>query len=171
MERKRLKSKIVVWSTALAMVVIGSLLFCPIQLALTITDDSSGKLVFAAPVQPGDSFSIQFIHSVHRTPINEFYQISEDHNMILSKVMYETYGVGNPSDITPGEKFYMENGKLVIEGMDRVMDSILLRIGQVRADHQLIIQGKRIHLAELNEPGSKVMIKVKYVSFTSLWRT
>lgn len=155
----------------MAALMIVSLMFWPFRLALTVTDPLSGKLVFATPVQPGDTFSIQFIHSVHRTPVEEFYQISDQNQMTLFKVVYESYGIGNPSSLSPGEKFDMNNGKLVIDNMNRGMDSISLRIGQIRADHQLFIQNERFRFADMNEPGSKVLIEVKRISLTSLWRS
>lgn len=140
----------------------------PSQLAFTVTKES-GRLAYAVPVQPGDGFAIRFIHSVHRTPVEEHFRISSQGELVLERVVFESYGVGNPSGTEPGERFFLRDGKLVIEGMDRRWHAIVQRIGQKVANHELLMNGQDTPFTAWSEPGSKVLLEVKRVSRWSLW--
>jgi len=141
----------------------------PDRMALAITT-STGRIAHAIPVQAGDTFSIRFIHSVHRTPVEEFYRVSDHWDIVLERVEYESYGVGNPSGVEAGERFRNEDGKLIVEGMDRRYDAIPIRIGQVIANHELNINGTSTPLSAWSEPGSLVILQLKHVSRWTLWK-
>jgi hypothetical protein len=141
----------------------------PARLALTVTDESSGRTVLIKPVRPGETFSIRFIHSVHRTPVEEQFRITAEREMVLERVVYETYGVGNPSGPGPGEVFRMENGKFMIAGINRHMTAIHQRIGQKTANHELVTDGQSMPLAAWSEPGSRVLLQVERVPLWRLW--
>jgi hypothetical protein len=153
----------------LVIMVFISLLAVPTRLALTMTAEETGRLVFASPVIPGDPFEIRFIHSVHRTPVEEQFRISVNREMVLESVIYESYGVGNPSGPEPGQQFRMENGKLVIERIDRRLPELHQRIGQKVANHELILGEQRYPFSKWSKPGSRVLLKVKRVSLWNLW--
>lgn len=138
--------------------------FWPSQLALTVTEDKKGSVVFAASVQPGDTFAIQFLHSVHETPVEEHYTVSHAKEMVLTKVIYESYGVGNPSGTEAGEQFSMKEGKFIVEEMERVLTTVSLRIGKVKANHSLVLDSNPIPFAEWSAPGSRVLLQVKRIS-------
>lgn len=158
-------------SLSLAVIVFHTALWItlPTQLAFTITSLDSGRLVYAETVSVGDSFEIRFLHSVHRTPVEEQFRIMQDHSIMLEQVRYETYGVGNPSEPQPGEVFRMENGTLILEQMKRRFPEIQLRIGQKVANHELVLDGRRLPLSTCSAPGSRVLMKVKRVSLWMLW--
>jgi hypothetical protein len=141
----------------------------PNQLMLTITDEKTGEVVFAEPVRTGDLFSIMFIHSVHRTPVEEHFRVSSDQTMILEQVVYETYGVGNPSGPVDGETYRREEGRLIIDGMNRQMEAIHQRIGQVIADHTFMIDGRRYPFDAWSNPGSRVVLRIEKVSMWTVF--
>ncbi|HZG85323.1 DUF1850 domain-containing protein [Paenibacillus sp.] len=143
------------------------LLFWPFTLSLTVTEEETNELALAVSVRPGDTFGIRFIHSVHRTPVEETYRIDANSVMVLERVVYETYGVGNPSGAEPGQRFRIEDGKLIVESFGRTFDVIRLRIGQKVANHELIADGVSVPLANVSEPGSRVRIEIKKLS---VWR-
>lgn len=142
----------------------------PSQIALTITDGRTAKLVYASPLKIGDRFAIQFIHSIHRTPVYEEYYIDNQLNMVLDQVIYESYGVGNPSSLEAGQTFKQENGKYIIGHINRKFPSFDLSIGQVIANHQLKIKNQWIPLASLNPSARWVHIQIKKISFLTLWK-
>ena len=141
----------------------------PFRLALTVAAAERGDILFAAPVLPGDTFDIRFIHSVHRTPVEERYIIGDRREIVLTGVVYESYGVGNPSGPEPGQRFRLTDGKYEITGIDRRLPEIRLRIGQKVAGHTLTIGGRTMPFAAWSEPGSAVRLKVERISLWKLW--
>lgn len=141
----------------------------PAQLALTITEGTTGRVVHAIRVQPGETFLIRYFHSVHRTPVEEHYRISAGEEMVLHRLVYESYGIGNPSGTEEAEQFRMEDGKLILEGMNRRFTSFRLRIAQITGSQELIIGGKREPFSAWSRPGSLIVLEVKRVSHWFLW--
>lgn len=141
----------------------------PIHLALTISDGKSKDLLYVERMERNERFAIQFIHSIHKTPVYEEYFIDEEQNIVLDQVTYESYGVGNPSTLEPGQTYRHENGKYIIGHMNRIMPYFDQAIGQVIANHQLKVKGKWIAFNEINPPGSWVRIQAKKVSIITWW--
>jgi len=146
------------------------LLVWPSQSALTITDGKSGQQKFAVKMRVKDSFAIEFVHSIHKTPVIEEYYIGDELDLVLDRVAYESYGVGMPSSIEPGQTFKQENGKYIIGNIQRRVKFIDLAIGQVIADHQLNIHDRKVALSHINPPGSWVRIQIKKVSLLTIWK-
>lgn len=144
-------------------------LVAPMHLALTITDGKSMDLLFVERMEPDERFAIEFIHSIHKTPVYEEYFIDDGQNIILDQVIYESYGVGNPSTLEPGQTYKHVNGKYIIGNMNRKLPYFDQAIGQIIADHQLKLKGKSVPLAGLNPPGSWVRVQVKKVSAITWW--
>lgn len=145
-------------------------LLWPTQLALTLTQGKTNQVVFIEPMNVGNRFTIQFIHSIHKTPVIEEYFIDKQYNIVLDQITFETYGVGNPSSLEPGQTFTQKDGKYIIGNVNRVLPYFDQAIGQVIANHQLIIGHKQIAFAEVSPPGSWVRIEVKRVSRFSIWK-
>jgi hypothetical protein len=144
-------------------------LISPVYPALTMTNGRTKQLVFAERIQTGQSFSIQFIHSIHRTPVQEKYHVDGNLNIVLDELIYESYGVGNPSGPEAGQTFREENGKFIIGNMKRVLPYFDQAIGQIIANHQLELKGNWVPLSQYSPPGSWVRIQAKKVSAWQLW--
>lgn len=157
------------WILFLIILFFTIFLATPMQLALTISDGKSMDPILVKRMETHQRFAIQFIHSIHRTPVYEEYYIDDQQNIVLDQVMYESYGVGNPSTLEPGQTYKHENGKYIIGHMNRKMPYFDQVIGQVIANHQLHLKGKWIPLASLNPPGSWVRIQARKVSMLTWW--
>jgi len=142
----------------------------PHRLAIAMTDES-GALVYVRAVAPGETFVIDFVHSVHRTPVRETYRVAEGGGFVLERVAYESFGVGNPSAPEPGQTFRIVDGTYTIDGLERRLPSIRLRVGRKAADHHIAFGGERIPLTRWVEPGSRLEIAAKPVSPWTLWTT
>ena len=158
---------LVFWFIAF-LVVAWIALSVPLQLCLAVSDEA-GMLVFAQPVHPDDSFNIRFIHSVHKTPVEEYFGITDEETMMLYKVVYETYGVGTPSVLREHEQFRLDNGKLIIENIQQRFTIIHQRIGQIVANHQLIMNGRSIPFDSWSRPGSVVSLQITRIPLWTLF--
>lgn len=118
----------------IAAVIIGAAISIRSVPALIIKDNS-GAIVARLPLYDS-SFVHHYIHSVHKTPVDEYFEVQRN-TLELVKVKYDTYGVGMPSD--GGEGFSIENGRFVVV-IHRVFSSIPIRVSIV-PDHGVIIEG------------------------------
>ncbi|RKD27005.1 hypothetical protein BEP19_00055 [Ammoniphilus oxalaticus] len=142
----------------------------PNQVALTVTDGKTGRLIYVSPIEIEERFAIQFIHSIHKTPVYEEYYIDSELHMVLDQVTYESLGVGNPSAAEPGQTFMIEDGKYKISNINRKLPHLDLAIAPGVANHQLGIRDNWIPMTRLNPPGNWARLETKKVSFLTLWK-
>lgn len=107
----------------------------------------------------GTEFSTRFIHSVQKTPVEEYFSVNDARNgFILQKTRYQSFGVGLPFLETDGE-FRREGDTFVMDGMDRRMKEIQFRPG-VSTELTLFFAGETIPLYERIPLGSLVTITI-----------
>ena len=122
---------------------------------LVIEDrENNEKLEFNLP---NYCFSLGYIHSVMKTPVEEFFYINENNQIVLEKISYESYGVGTP--------FLEEEGELEIIG-----DKFILKVNRVFSDinmiispipnHWLLIEDKKYEFNDVLKPNSKIKIYI-----------
>lgn len=124
--------------------------------------DSRGRIL--AAFRPRDGrFEHVFIHSVHLTPVEEFFRIGTDEKgkarLELYELRYENSGVGMPADAEGG--YRLENGKFIL-AMDRKFYSIPLRVSIVPG-HGLIVDGEFHPFTDWAAPESPLLIKARIV--------
>lgn len=127
---------------------------------LMIRQAPEGRIVFQTPIDKGSRFSLTYIHSIHRTPVEELFIINEERQIVLDAMLFESYGVGMPTSLEGNETFRMADGKMRIENIDRPLHTFDLRIGQVIAEHKLLMRGREIPLSKLCKPGSAVRFEI-----------
>ncbi|WP_052475970.1 DUF1850 domain-containing protein [Cohnella kolymensis] len=128
--------------------------------ALTIRQLPGNRVVYQIPMHTDGKFKLIYIHSIHRTPVEERYHINAERKIVVDAVVFDTYGVGMPSSLAEGETLRLENGKMITENMNRVVGTFDLRIGQVIANHTLYVNDKVIPLSQISAPGSAVRFEV-----------
>jgi hypothetical protein len=121
-----------------------------------LSQSDGDRVLLTIPLQVKEPFYIRYIHSIHLTPVIEKYYVDEAENIVVDSVTYESYGVGMPSDLEPGQTFRQEDGKFIVGNMNRKLPYFDQRIGQVIANHTLIIRNQEIPLSEVSRPGSSV---------------
>lgn len=125
---------------------------------LVLRDDDTGSVYATYALEPGEEFSITFIHSVNKTPVTDCYDADKDGSLYLRKTIYYDFGAGVPFDLNEGETLtYDENGAMVISGIDRLIPSFVIFVGTV-SDHTLQIGGEQISLRDLCGRNAKVHI-------------
>ena len=114
---------------------------------LTIQDFSNADLIFLEIFTPGEGFLLKYTHSVARTPVWEFFTLSEDGKLILTETHFQDHGAGLPYTTFDKETFIIEEGKFKIKNMSReIWLPLYVRIGENRENY-FIHEGRSIDLS------------------------
>ncbi len=116
-----------------------------------------GRLIASAPDIPGTKFSIEFIHSVQKTPVRENLVV-EEQGFRLKSTEYQSFGVGLPFLEEEGE-FRMEDGKFVMDHMDRRFECLSLRTG-VGTQLRIFLGDREYALYEMFPPGTRIDLSI-----------
>nr|WP_255706590.1 MULTISPECIES: DUF1850 domain-containing protein [Anoxybacillus] len=146
--------------------VIAFVFFFPYKLVIAFYLEDSDKLIAFLPIHESPSFQIVYTHSIHLTDVVETYNITNE-EFVLTELTYENFGIGMPADAEGDEVFEKRDGKYVITNMNRHFPAIHLRIGQVRANHRLVYEGKQIMLGE--KIGQGVWVRIVPIRM-SVWQ-
>lgn len=141
------------------------ILNCPVRL-LTV-EDEHGAIFFMKHVSLGDRYTVRFIHSVARRPVDEIYEIEEGCSKLVETV-YDMTGAGLPHAPEPGQTFTIENGKYHITGYDLKIPVLTYRINKVVADHRFLIDGKEYQLRNWAKPGRPLTFRVQWGTLKDL---
>ncbi len=149
---------------ALALVVF------PGGLELRITPVGQDEPMLVLPMWPGETFTIQYYHSVENAPIWETHSLDADGRIFIEQEKYLKFGAGMGK--MPGVgKMVKEGPYEVIKDMHMPTGNFILRIGSPGVDHTIIWRGRRINLSSL-APHVAVRFAARKVSLVEmLWRT
>ncbi|MBR1886064.1 MAG: DUF1850 domain-containing protein [Schwartzia sp.] len=116
-------------------------------------------LLASCPAEAGTEFSTRFIHSVQKTPVEEFFTVNEARDgFLLLRTRYHSFGVGLPFLPTDGT-FRREGDAFVMDGMNRPMPEIQFRPG-LSTDLKITLPGEEILLADRVPLGSLVRVAI-----------
>lgn len=115
------------------------------------------EMIAAAPAYPGQELSISFIHSVQKTPVDEYLTVNDDMSgLVLNSTRYHSFGVGLPFMESDGE-FYQDGNDFVMDNMNRHFDSLSLRTG-LGTKLTVGLDGQSYPVYEKHDPGYRVNI-------------
>lgn len=125
---------------------------------LVIRDQESGKVYAAFPCPNGTRFSVEFTHSVNKSPVIDLFEVN-DGVISVVEARYYSFGAGMPfSSDEPGWTFTTdEDGTIIVTGISYTYDSLNYIVGTVY-DHILTINGESINLRELCSRNAKISI-------------
>ena len=101
--------------------------------------------------------TIHFIHSVQKTPVEEFLTAHADGHFHLSGTRYQSHGVGLP--FLPEEGAFRQEGDCFVLDMDRDYSELSLRTG-VGTELTIEAGGARIPVYELYPVGTRIDLVV-----------
>jgi hypothetical protein len=141
----------------------------PVIERFTITDGKSGRIVFLDKVEDFREFYTSFIHSVNKTPVDEYYRIS-DGTFILEKAIFYSYGAGMPELGEYGSSMpRIIDDMVLIDNINKEFEKITIYAG-IQANHTLNTQNGKIAFLQLVEPQTPVIFEVRKVSFSKILR-
>ncbi|WP_188432931.1 DUF1850 domain-containing protein [Kroppenstedtia guangzhouensis] len=154
-----MRKRCLYFGIGLGMIVFLLLYTWPVATILTVSSNKEGTLLWSHPVSPGDRLIIRFTHSVDKTDVDEVIRVGKE-ELIIDSTVYQSFGAGLPSTLHDRETMKLEGGKMRIDHINRSQKSIDLFIGQVVANHKLVVDGKVIPLKKLSPPGTSVRLSV-----------
>lgn len=114
---------------------------------LVLGNSETGKVYRRFEVSEGDEFSVEFIHSVNKSPVKDVFVI-RDGKIYVDRTVYSAFGAGVQTEIEEGQQLsYDENGNMVVSGFNIEFPRVKYIVGTV-SDHVLEISGESISLTE-----------------------
>ncbi|HAS74514.1 MAG TPA: hypothetical protein DCS67_10250 [Clostridiales bacterium UBA8960] len=132
---------------ALSLILVAILLFTGMKerTVLILEEQKSGeKHVF----YPADGlFELGYTHSVLLTPVDEFFSINAQNDLILQKTIYESFGVGLPYEQLEDTDFEIIEGKFILY-LNRTFETINMVISPI-PKHTITVNGETSYITEL----------------------
>ena len=132
---------------------------------LEILNTDSGKIYSRRPMNNGDEFAIEFIHSVHNSPVREIFKIergssAETWEIRPTSVRFFSYGAGMQTELEDGQEMLRDGDALVISGFNRAFTELNYIVGTI-SDHLLLVSGQTISLRNLCGKNAHVTIRIR----------
>ena len=103
---------------------------------------------------------MEFIHSVNKSPVRDYYECRAD-GIWNTRCVYYGFGAGVAEVLEPGWTLENgENGEMIIGNIEQKMYDLTYIVGTVY-DHILDINGEKIILNELCGKNAKVCFSIK----------
>lgn len=142
-----------------------ALLFCSLYVLRTgkrhlVLEAEGGEVCLELEIEENQEFSIEFIHSVNRTPVIDFYEARPD-GIYVTKTLYYSFGAGVQSALEEGQELsYTEDGGMLVSGFNRKIDGLSYVVGKV-SDHLLRIGGREYSLRDVCGRGRLINIYIR----------
>ena len=128
---------------------------------------ADGETMVLAPQIRGEvPLTIHFIHSVQKTPVEEFLTAHADGHFHLSGTRYQSHGVGLP--FLPEEGTFRQGGDYFVLDMDRDYSELSLRTG-VGTELTIEAGGRVIPVYEMYPAGTRIDL-VAAPLYTYFWK-
>ena len=141
---------------------VGALFFIFCILYMTrpvLLIEGDDKVLFSMSAEHGLQFSTRFIHSVQKTPVEEYFVVNEDcSGFILKSTRYRSFGVGLPFLGSDGN-FRREGDNFIMDDLNRPINTLDLRPG-VGTELSITISGQILSLYEIVPLGSLVRVSI-----------
>ena len=126
------------------------------EMELVLSDKESGQVYATYPVENGDTYAVEFVHSVNKSPVRDVYEI-RDGEIWNIQCIYYGFGAGVEEELGEGETLsFGENGEMIVSNIEKRMDNLVIVVGTI-SDHTLYLGDETISLRDLCGRSSKVL--------------
>ncbi len=116
-------------------------------LYLALCDSETDKVIELFSVVSGDEFSVEFVHSVNKSPVKDVFVI-RDNKIFVDRTVYSAFGAGVQTELEEGQTLsYDEDGNMIVSGFNIEFPKVKYIVGTV-SDHILEIGGRTISLRD-----------------------
>ncbi|TFD97572.1 DUF1850 domain-containing protein [Jeotgalibacillus sp. R-1-5s-1] len=167
-----MKNKNIKWILIIFMAgFIITVFFLPFQHVIAFHHQRTNELLAYIPANENAAFQLEYTHSIHRSPVIDYYEMTEDNQIRQTALEFEDTAIGMPSNsLYEGETFVQEDGKFRIENMNRLLPAINLYTSQVVVSHVFRYNQDAHALDDYIEPGTAISISVKDLTLWELLR-
>lgn len=141
------------------------------QPELAVVDHDTAEVVWSAPVDVGDRFRMEHIHSVHGRPVIEIFAVAGPAGLAMEEMRFDATGANLPSgpeqigDVTT--TFINEGDHFRVLHHGRILGELPLRVGGSNVDHTLVLpDGHSVRLLDIAPRGTYVELRVRGVPAT-----
>jgi hypothetical protein len=127
---------------------------------LLLENRETRKVLLRIPLQPGECFQYEYIHSSDHTPVHDTFRIDEGGKMILVEESYLWYGAGLEFQ-GHGEAQLSFAGPWTRVHLNRDFSQLAIRVGRV-ARQILTVRGQNYRLDELEKPGECLILSLSH---------
>jgi len=129
------------------------------QSRLVIKDQDSGKVYGKWPLEEGGEFAIEFVHSVNKTPVKDFFR-NEGGMIAPFATRFYSLGAGMQSTLEEGQTLSRDGDALVITGFTVSYRELYYIVGTV-SDHLLEINGETVSLRDLCGRNAHITLRIE----------
>jgi len=129
------------------------------QSLLVIKDQDSGKVYGKWPLEEGGEFAIEFVHSVNKTPVKDFFR-NEGGMIAPFATRFYSLGAGMQSVLEEGQTLSRDGDALVITGFSVSYRELYYIVGTV-SDHILEISGETVSLRDLCGRNAHITLRIE----------
>lgn len=165
-----------IFSVVIILLLFAAILFFPFKSALVFYKENTNDLVAYLPLGKGDQFKIIFTHSIHLTDVVEKYHVTKKGTIIQDEIIFESFGIGMPSNAEEGQVFEYKDGKYHISNLNNEFESMKIRNGKTVSKHRLRwnyknqTDEKMVWFNDYFEPGAWYTVKVERLSLWKYWK-
>ena len=116
--------------------------------------------LLVVPLGPDGRFGIGYRHSVEKSPVVEWFEVSpgtDGPRIVLKATEYRSFGAGLPTDAPAGARFRRDGDRFLIEGLDVPVPSLVVR-PLALSEHVLIVGDRRWALSGLLPDGAALQV-------------
>lgn len=155
------------WALAGLALAIAAAALIPGGILVRATLVRSGRTLWAAVLQPGETFTIRYYHSVENAPIWETHSVDDKGRIYIEEERYLKFGAGMGK--MPGVGHMVMKGPYeAIVDMHMPVGNFVLRIGSPGVDHTIICGGHETNLSAI-APHKAARFSAEPVSLLQSW--
>ena len=125
---------------------------------LVLYNADTGERYITEKAEEGMMFSVEFIHSVNKTPVKDTF-IIESGEIRAYSTLYRSFGAGVQTALEGNQKMTNdEQGNMIITGYDITYDPLRYCVGTV-SDHILTLGGEEISLRNMCGRSERVVFE------------
>ncbi|MDR2068836.1 MAG: DUF1850 domain-containing protein [Spirochaetaceae bacterium] len=142
-----------------ALVVSGAVFLRGLPKKLVISDASSGRVYGTWRVAEGAEFAVEFIHSVHNSPVRDTFRV-RGRRIKPVATRFSSFGAGMQAELGEGQEMIRDGDALVITGFSQSYKRLNLIVGTV-SDHLLFIDDESISLRDLCGKNAHIVVRIR----------